>query len=226
VGPFYPKGTGQAAFLASYARHFWSVEVNGTFYRLPSAETLRTWREETPKDFIFACKAHRYITHRKKLKDPQTTLDGFFEAIGELREKLGPILFQLPPHWHINVERLRKFLAALPDGYRYVFEFRDKSWFAPAVYDILSAKNAALCCYDLAGETSPLAVTADFIYLRLHGPGGPYQGSYDDQTLARWVRRLTAWGKSGLDGYCYFDNDEQGFAPRNARRLLELLSAD
>lgn len=225
IGPFYPPATPSRNLLPLYARQFDSVEVNNTFYRIPAAATLKAWHDATPEPFVFACKASRYITHMKKLKDPDASLPGFLAAVAELREKLGPLLFQLPPHWRINVARLEDFLAALPSGRRYAFEFRDESWFAPAVYDALAARNAAFCGYHLAGRTSPLILTADFAYLRLHGPGGPYQGSYDDRALAGWAERLSAWSAEGIDGYCYFDNDEAGHAPSDALRLRALLSA-
>lgn len=172
VGPFYPEAVPAEDYLSFYAERFAAVEVNNTFYQLPARETLVSWRDGTPGDFLFACKASRYITHMKKLKDPRDSLRRFFEVVEALDPKLGPILFQLPPRWHVDVERLEGFLEALPAGRRYAFEFRDESWFAAEVYDALARHNAAFCIYDLAGRRSPVEVTADFAYVRLHGSYG------------------------------------------------------
>ena len=160
----------------------------------------------------------------KKLRDPRESSERFFAAIETLEGKLGPILFQLPPRWRINPDRLAAFLEALPAGHRFAFEFRDPTWFVPVVYDLLAHRNAALCIYDLAGTLSPLEVTADFIYLRLHGPAAAYRGRYDDEALAAWAERLLIWRSQGLDAYCYFDNDEKGYAARDAERLLDRIN--
>lgn len=226
VGPFYPVGLRPTGFLAHYARHFATAEINSTFYHLPKVETLAAWRETTPEDFVFACKASRYITHMKKLREPRESSERFFAAIEALGRKLGPILFQLPPRWRVNPERLAAYLEALPSGHRVAFEFRDPSWLVPAVYEHLARRNAALCIYDLAGSLSPLEVTADFVYLRLHGPACAYQGHYDDKALAAWAERLLIWRRQGLDAYCYFDNDEKGYAAIDAQRLLDMLEGE
>ncbi len=223
VGPFYPRDLRPEAYLGHYARHLATVEINNTFYQLPKAETLAAWRDDTPEGFIFACKASRYITHMKKLRDPTESSKRFFAAIEPLEEKLGPILFQLPPRWRLNLDRLAAFLDALPTGQRIALEFRDESWFSPAVCELLARHKAALCIYDLAGKLSPIEVTADFVYLRLHGPGAAYRGGYEDDTLAIWATRLLTWRKAGLDTFVYFDNDEKGYAVRDARRLCALV---
>jgi uncharacterized protein YecE (DUF72 family) len=220
VGPFYPEGTRPESLLRYYARAFPTTEINSTFYRLPTSKILAAWCDDTPSNFVFACKASRYITHMKKLNDPQQSCRRFFEAVDTLGGKLGPILFQLPPRWRANAGRLEAFLAALPRDRRFAFEFRDESWFVPAVYDLLARHQAAFCVYDLAGRCAPDQVTADFVYLRLHGPAGPYRGSYDASALDAWGRRILAWRKAGLDVYCYFDNDEQGYATQDAKRLM------
>jgi uncharacterized protein YecE (DUF72 family) len=223
VGPFYPQNMKPVDFLPYYARHFGATEINNTFYQLPKRNTLTQWRDATPKDFLFACKASRYITHMKKLKDPQESCRRFFGAVNALGEKLGPILFQLPPRWNANVERLESFLAALPECQRYAFEFRDASWFAADVYEVLARHNAAFCLYELGGRRSAVKVTADFVYVRLHGPDGPYRGSYDGRTLHGWIRRFHGWRREGRDVYCFFDNDEKGYAARDALRMKEML---
>jgi len=223
VGPFYPKGTRPDAFLRHYAGQFPTTEINNTFYNLPAPDTFAAWRDATPPGFVFACKASRYITHMKKLRDPEAGGRRFFRAIEGLGDKRGPILFQLPPRWHVNLDRLAAFLDALPQDCRAAFEFRDESWFASDVYEALARHDAAFCIYDLAGRCAPMEVTAGFVYLRLHGPRGPYQGSYAEDALKAWAERCVTWRKTGHDVYCYFDNDERGYAVENALRLIDLV---
>lgn len=222
-GPFYPDDISAAEMLGFYAGHLGTVEINNSFYQLPEDKTLSEWRDNVPQGFVFSAKASRYITHMKKLKDPEEPVSTFIERITVLGEKLGPILFQLPPRWKLNLERLRSFLDALPGDHRYAFEFRDPSWFAKEVYEALCDKNAAFCIYELAGRLSPKEVTADFVYVRLHGPGDAYEGDYDAQTLAGWAGAFSSWARKGLDVYCYFDNDQKGYAARNALMLLDML---
>lgn len=223
-GPFYPEKLPAADFLRHYREKFHTVEINSSFYRLPQEKTLIHWRESTPPGFIFAVKASRYLTHQKKLKDPQEPLEHFWSGISLLQDKLGPVLFQLPPRWSFNAQRLQAFLAALPPACRSAWEFRDPSWLREEAYRILAQNAAALCIYDLAGFLSPLTITADFIYLRLHGPGGAYQGSYDARALGRWAEAMVTWASRGLEVFCYFDNDEAGYAPQNAWSLQQLLT--
>lgn len=216
---FYPSGLPPADWLSFYARHFSSVEINATFYRLPSPETLDAWRDAVPADFRFAVKASRYITHLKKLKDPQSSIATFFDRIDRLGDRLGPILFQLPPRWHVNIERLAAFLEALPDGYRYAFEFRDPSWWNESVTDLLAAYQAAFCVFDLDGRTSPFLETTDLVYLRWHGSDGPYRGGYGEARLQALARRIRRWREGGRDVYVFFDNDADAQAVRDAARL-------
>ncbi len=226
IGPFYPEDIDRQDMLSYYAKHFKTVEINNTFYNLPECKTFEQWRETVPKRFLFACKASRYITHMKKLKDPAQPLKRFMSGVEALGDRLGPILFQLPPSWGCNPERLKTFLEALPAGRRYSFEFRDESWFDERIYDLLREHNAAFCLYELAGRRSPVEVTADFVYIRLHGPEGAYEGQYDGRTLNGWARRFQGWREDGLDIYCYFDNDQKGYAAADAARLLEMAETD
>ena len=223
VGPVYEPGLDSRGRLAHYARSLGSVEVNSTFYGLPSAAAVRSWYETTPPDFLFAVKASRYITHMKKLKDPEASTARFFDSVAPLADKLGPILFQLPPHWRMSAERLESFLAALLPKGRYAFEFRDESWINDETRSILSRHNAAFCIFDLEGRQTPFDITADFAYIRLHGPDGAYRGSYGEAALTDWAARIAEWQDTGLDCHCYFDNDEAGFAFANAVRLRQLL---
>jgi len=222
VGPFYPPGLPASKMLDFYLRRFDTVEINNSFYRLPKPETFEAWRENTPKEFLFAVKANRFITHNKKLKDPDAPLDRMFASTDVLGRKLGPILFQLPPQWTVNLERLEIFLRALPRRRPFAFEFRNETWNTQEVYEMLRRFNAAYCMFHLAGFQSPFEVTADFTYLRLHGPGGKYQGSYDDAMLGAWAARIRAWREQLKAVYVYFDNDQAGFAVANALRLREL----
>ena len=160
VGPFYPDGTRAADMLGWYATCFPTVEVNNTFYRLPPAATFRAWRDAVPRGFVFACKASRYLTHLKKLNVPRRSVSMFFRRADVLGDRLGPVLFQLPPRWHRNAERLRAFLKALPAGHRMAFEFRDESWLAPEVFDLLAAHDAACCAWEFAGRTPDVPLTA------------------------------------------------------------------
>jgi uncharacterized protein YecE (DUF72 family) len=222
-GPFYPDELGAEGFLAYYAERFHTVEINNSFYQLPSESTLGKWRDAVPQGFLFAVKGSRFITHMKKLKDPARSLAPFLERVAVLGEKLGPILFQLPPRWRFNAARLAGFLSALPGAYRYTLELRDQSWINDDALDLLARHGAAFCIYELAGYLSPLEVTADFVYIRLHGPGGPYQGQYDDATLAAWAGAISAWSREGREVFCYFDNDEAGYAAQDALRLQDML---
>jgi uncharacterized protein YecE (DUF72 family) len=210
--------------LAWYQEHFDTVELNNTFYRLPSETALEQWRSSTPANFRFAVKGSRFLTHMKKLKDPVPGLEKFFSRVDLLQEKLGPILFQLPPNFEVNIPRLEGFLDALPPRHRYAFEFRNPTWNSPEVLRLLCQRNAAYCSFDLAGYQSPIEITADFTYVRLHGPGGKYQGSYDDDALKSWARRIKKWRQELKAIYVYFDNDDSGYAALNALRLRELVS--
>lgn len=222
-GPFYEAKLPASKMLAEYYQHFDTVEVNNSFYRLPTAEAFRCWRESTPKNFLFAVKGSRFITHMKKLKDPENALENLIPRAEELKEKLGPILWQLPPHWAINTDRLEEFLSALPRNHRYAIEFREQSWHTPRVYDILRKHNAAFCIFELNGRHSPLEVTADWTYVRLHGPGGPYQGSYSTAKLQRWADWIGRQMQQLKAVYVYFDNDQAAYAVHNALELKQLV---
>ena len=225
-GPFYPDKIKGQDMLSTYAEHFQTVEINNTFYRLPSKETLKKWKDTVPDKFLFSVKANQYITHRKKLNDPAESIENFFDRIKILDEKLGPILLQLPPRWHKNRERLSEFIEVLPKEYRYVFEFRDKSWFSEDIIKLLSQTNCAFCIYDLEGEETPEHVTTDFIYIRMHGPGAKYQGSYSKNLLEEWTKKFARWGKDNKEIFCYFNNDYAGHAPDNAELLQKLVVDD
>ncbi|MGV3503145.1 MAG: DUF72 domain-containing protein [Adhaeribacter sp.] len=222
-GLFYPADLPQQQYLSFYLQHFRTVEINNSFYRLPDRATFASWRQSVPADFVFAVKASRYITHMKKLKDPQQSLSLFLDQVAALEEKLGPILFQLPPRWRCDLPRLKQFLQALPAGGLYTFEFRDPSWYQEQVYQLLRDYQAAFCIYDLEQHQSPMEVTANFVYVRLHGPEGRYTGSYTDEALEAWAAKARDWQAQGRAVYFYFDNDIGGYAVGDARRLQHLL---
>lgn len=222
-GPFYPEGSLPGGYLAFYVERFRTVEINNSFYKLPSLETMEAWRDAVPEHFVFAVKASRFITHMKKLKDPEQPLRNFYERVAGLGTKCGPILFQLPPRWRFNPERLEYFLGCLSDRFRHAFEFRDPSWYDPRAIDLLERYGTAFCIYDLAGHTSPILTTAPFVYVRLHGPGGAYQGSYPEEILAEWAMRFERWSNEQREVYCYFDNDQAGYAALNALQLQEMM---
>ena len=176
-GPFYPKKISEKQFLPFYLEHFSTVEINRTFYGLPEKKVFERYSKMVPRSFIFSVKGSRFITHVKKLKDPKLPLKRFFSRVKGLKNQFGPILFQLPRGWKVNLERLHIFLKSLPKGYRYTFEFRDPSWLCEEVYALLRKYKACLCIYEYDGFLSPQIVTTNFIYVRLHGPDGPYEGN-------------------------------------------------
>jgi uncharacterized protein YecE (DUF72 family) len=221
-GSFYPEELPKTGWLEHYATHLGCVEVNNSFYNLPSEATLAEWRDGTPDGFRFAVKASRYITHMKKLKDPEEPVTRFLERVSVLEEKLGPILFQCPPNWGADPGRLEAFCQTLPDGHKYTFEFRDPSWHDDAIYDILARHGYAFCIFDIGDQQSPRQVTTDLVYVRLHGPGEPYQGSYDDEALAGWLGAFSTWARQGKDVWCFFDNDQEGYAAQNALRARQM----
>ena len=224
VGPFYPNDLPSDDRLAFYADTFRTVEVNNTFYQRPDPDILRTWRERTPDGFTFGIKANQYITHFKKLKDPAEPVQNLYEAVEPLGDALGPILFQCPPNWHQNLERLHNFLDVLDDGYRHVFEFRDPTWLNDGTTDALAAHDAAFCVYDYGDQATLRTVTTDWAYVRLHGAGEPYRGRYTDAALDDWAETIAGWQAEGRDVYVYFNNTAgAGHAPHDARRLRDRL---
>ncbi len=223
-GVFYPPDLPQSHWYTHYAKIFDTVEVNYSFYRLPSEETFDRWREQAPPGFIYAVKANRYITHFKRLKDAAEPLARFLARARRLGEKLGPILWQLPPRWRANPERLENFAALLPPDLTHAFEFRDPRWFIEPVRRILERHSLAFCIFDMPGLPCPTWVTGDAVYLRFHGSGAVYGGRYGQETLHPWADRIRQWLSEDRQVYAYFNNDAFGFALEDARELRELLS--
>ncbi len=226
LGVFYPAATRPSEMFQFYARHFDTVEINNSFYQLPTATTFDNWRESSPPNFCYAVKASRFITHMKKLKDPQSSSAKFFLVADRLEQKLGPILFQLPPRWKVNIERLDEFLRTLPGEHQYTLEVRDDTWLIPEVYDVLRQHNVAFCIHDFADMKVPKEITADFTYLRFHGPtSAKYWGSYSDRDLRAWADWIKQHRRGLTSIYAYFNNDPEGAAVRNALTLKELVNS-
>jgi uncharacterized protein YecE (DUF72 family) len=223
TGAFYPVGTKDAVRLEYYAAWFDTAEINASFYRLPSEAVVAGWARRAPPGFVFAWKVSRFITHNKKLKDCAESVELVFGRMAGLGDAYGPALIQLPPGLHRDDDRLASFLKLLPRGRRHTVEFRHPSWYAPQVLQILADYNAALTISDHHHAPAPWEVTADFAYLRGHGPGGRYHGSYPDAALADRARGIEAWRAKGLDVYAYFDNDIKCAAPADALALKAML---
>lgn len=223
-GPFFPEGLPLKQQLRYYASQFETTELNGVFYRTPTPEAVETWREQTGDDFVFTWKASKFITHWKRLSDrSQNSLELLEDRISLLRGKAGPILFQLPPQFEVNADRLGSFFKLLSKKRRYSFEFRHPSWYRPRILQMLADENMSLCLSDHHDAPAPWKRTADFVYVRGHGPSGRYHGHYTRPTLARWAQRIKSWKRQGCDVYVYFDNDQKSAAPADALKLKALL---
>jgi uncharacterized protein YecE (DUF72 family) len=223
-GPFFPEGLPVKNQLQYYASQFETTELNGVFYRTPTPKTVGNWRAQTGNTFVFAWKASKYITHWKRLSDrSSSSLQLMEQRLSLLGDKIGPILFQLPPQFELNVDRLASFFKLLSRKRRYVFEFRHPSWYQPRILRMLAEENISLCLSDHHDAPAPWKRTADFVYVRGHGPGGRYRGHYRPDTLEEWAHRITSWKRQGCDVYVYFDNDQKSAAPADALKLKQLL---
>ena len=228
-GVVYPAELAPAEWLRAYAGRFDTVEVNNSFYRLPSRETFAGWREQVSRGFLFSIKASRFLTHIKRLTDPEEPLLRLLTRANALGPMLGPVLYQLPPRWFPDAERLETFLAALPKRtsdnsrhrLRHVLEVRDPRGYAPWVLDLLRRYDVTLCMHDMPGSETPLATVGPFAYLRFHGYGIKYGGSYPDDVLDEWARWIRGVLATGRDVYAYFNNDVNGDAVWDAERLRQ-----
>ncbi len=221
-GVFYPQDLREAKWFEWYAQRFDTVEINNSFYRLPSAATFRRWAAQAPGNFRYAVKASRFLTHMKKLKDPEQPLASFFERAERLGARLGPVLYQLPPRWALNLDRFETFLRALPRRHMHVVEFRDASWLVGEVYALLERYAVGHCIHDMGHLDVPRRVTASVAYVRFHGDAR-HGGSYSHAALSGWARRIEGWEREELDVYVYFNNDLGGHAVRNATSLKALV---
>lgn len=223
-GPFFPREVMVRHHLAYYATQFISAELNGVFYRTPSLDAVRGWREQTPRDFVFAWKASKFITHWKRLSDrSRNSLELIEERLDILGPKAGPVLFQLPARFEADADRLTSFIRLLNKKRHYAFEFRHPSWYDETIYKILRKHDIALCISDHRDAPAPWLATAKHVYIRGHGPGGAYKGRYSGTALAAWAREITAWYRQRRTVYVYFDNDQKSAAPADAARLRGML---
>ena len=223
-GPFFPMRLPAKRRLEYYASRFETAELNGVFYRTPTPEAVGRWRDETSQHFIFAWKASKFITHWKRLSEKSiNSLQLLEDRLSILGEKAGPVLFQLPPNFEADAGRLASFLALLPARRRYSFEFRHPSWYSANILGLLSDRNIALCISDHHDAPAPWERTADFVYLRGHGPSGRYEGRYPSTTLTAWRKSIILWRRRNCDVYVYFDNDQKSAAPMDALALRGLL---
>jgi uncharacterized protein YecE (DUF72 family) len=221
---FYPRKLPQRKWLRHYCSVFSSVELNVTFYRLPSLDTFNKWYQETPRDFVFSLKGSRFITHVKRLLITAESLDLFFKGALRLKKKLKVVLWQLPPTFKINTERLTNFLRLLRDyPVRNTFEFRHESWITSEVIDICREHNTGLCLADWPVFIDNLPVTSDFVYIRRHGEGGGYDTCYSKAALKKDAKRIKGYLKDGKDVFIYFNNDAYGCAPKNAKELMDII---
>jgi uncharacterized protein YecE (DUF72 family) len=221
-GPFYPADLKPKDFLSYYVTRFDTTELNNPFYRTPTEKAVEAWRDGTPEGFLFTWKVSRVLTHMKRLKEVDENVVFILRRAGHLGPKLGPLLVQLPPSLRANRDRLGAFLALLPKDRRFTFEFRHPSWYEPPILDLLRDHDVSLCLSDHAAAPAPWETTASFVYVRGHGPGGRYAGSYADETLAQWGADIARWRGEGRDVYVYFDNDIKSAAPADADRLIAL----
>lgn len=224
-GRFYPEDLSKPHWLEFYAGHFNTVELNNSFYRLPSEDAFAAWYSSSPPDFIFAVKMSRFITHIKRLKNTVEAVEKFMSRARILKEKLGPLLYQLPPNMHRNEKVLSSFLSGLPRGMKHAVEFRHESWLEDKVFDILRQYNVGLCVFDMPDSSCPLVATADFAYVRFHGSVGLYSSCYSDEELASWANRIASLDSNLKAVYIYFNNDAEAFAVQNARTLRGYLES-
>jgi uncharacterized protein YecE (DUF72 family) len=217
-GVFYPPDVPSARWLEYYCQHFATVEMNNSFYRMPRPENCVNWRQRTPEGFVYSVKMHRVLTHRRRLMEPQRTLEPFLRALAGLGEKLGPVLVQLPPRWRRDIPRLSEFLDACREYRRvsrWAVEFRDADWLADDTYDLLHRHNASLVLHDNIKD-HPRVLTADWLYVRYHG--GQW-GDYPAPYLAQQAAWLSSVAAGGCDVYAYYNNDQNGWAVKNALQL-------
>ena len=223
-GDFYPADVPQSRWLEYYSRFFDTVEINNSFYRLPEASTFANWASRVPMRTVFAVKASRFLTHMKKLKDPEEPIERLFSRMRALGRHLGPVLYQLPPGWKADVPRLEHFLSSLPRDATHVLEFREPSWYSEEIYDLMQRHGVSLCVHDMRGSATGRLRVGPIVYARFHGPSGRYQGGYPTERLQSWAEWLNGEIAKGTDVYAYFNNDVGGHAPRDARTLRGMLT--
>ena len=222
-GIFYPEGLPQKRWFERYAEEFDTVEINASFYRLPLASTFEGWRDKAPSGFRYAIKVNRFITHLKKLAGVDEEIARFIALTRPLGPALGPLLYQLPPSLHLNLERLEAFLKLLPGDIHHVFEFRHKSWYVPETYALLDRYGVSFCVHDMRGSICERIAVGPIVYVRFHGGTGKYWGRYSDEKLLGWTDWLIEQSGAGRSCWCYFNNDIHGHAIEDARTLRSMV---
>lgn len=222
-GILYPPGLPQKRWFSRYAEDFDTVEINASFYRLPLASTFEGWRDKAPPGFRYALKVNRFITHLKKLAGVQPEVDRFAELARLLGPSLGPLLYQLPPSLHLDLQRLDSFLELLPRDLEHVFEFRHKSWYVAETYALLDRHGAGFCVHDMPGSASPRVAVGPIAYVRFHGSTGKYWGRYPDEALLDWADWLLEQARGGRSAWAYFNNDIYGHAIHDAQTLKSII---
>ena len=223
-GAFYPAGLSQKRWFEHYASEFDTVEINASFYRLPLASTFDKWREQAPPGFRYAVKVNRFITHMKKLLDCEQAADQFIALVRPLGPTLGPLLYQLPPSLHKNLERLDAFVSRLPTDLEQVMEFRHRSWYEEDVLALLDRHGIGFVTHDLVGLKSPRWASGRTAYVRFHGTGGKYRGRYSDDQMRNWADWLIGQRAAGRSAWAYFNNDISGDAIADARNLKGMVA--
>jgi uncharacterized protein YecE (DUF72 family) len=224
-GRFYLPGLAQKNWLSFYASKFGTVELNNTFYRLPSAETFADWARTVPREFVFATKASRFITHIKRLKDPEESVRLFLSRLSRLGKRRGPVLFQLPPQMKADSERLEELHRSLKrsKGLGVVLEFRHESWLTDEIYDLVEKAGWTICLADAPKFTREIPPLGSFCYIRRHGATARYASCYSDEQLSVDAEFITNVAKKRKDVYVYFNNDAEGYAVKNAFTLMEMV---
>jgi uncharacterized protein YecE (DUF72 family) len=218
-GLFYPERLPVKRWFAHYAKVFDTVEINAGFYRLPKPETYDAWRGQAPEGFRYAVKANKYVTQARKLKDCAEPLERVLTPMRRLGETLGPVLYQLPPQFRLNCERLAEFMALLPSDLIHVFEFRHPSWYTDEIFALLEAHGASFCAHDMPGSATPRVATGPIAYLRFHGGEGKYWGRYSDERLASWAELILGQSRAGRQVWAYFNTDAEAHAVQDALTL-------
>ncbi|MGC4251254.1 MAG: DUF72 domain-containing protein [Sphingobium sp.] len=221
-GLFYPEKLAAKNWFAFYAEHFDTVEINNSFYRLPDPELVDRWREQAPPGFCYAVKANRYLTQQKRLRDCEEPMERMMASFRHFSSTLGPVLYQLPPSLHLDLQRLENFLRIVPRDPVPVFEFRHKSWYVDEIYTLLERHGAALCVHDMPGSASPRLSIGSTAYVRFHGTKGKYRGSYGEEGLANWAEWMVAQEGEGRTVWAYFNNDYDALAIADARILRDM----
>jgi uncharacterized protein YecE (DUF72 family) len=220
---FYPEKLPVKRWFAHYAAEFDTVEINNSFYRLPKPETFQAWRDQAPPGFCYAVKANKFLTQAKKLKDCEEPIERMMRSFRELKPALGPILYQMPPRFHVNLDRLQSFLELAPRDVVNVFEFRETSWYTDAVFAMLERYGASFCAHDMPGSQTPRLAVGPIAYVRFHGGLGKYWGRYSDKVLLGWTDWIAEQSRGGRAVWAYFNNDPEAAAIHDAQTLRAMV---